>query len=63
MPVTILVEPIVAIVVLLLLQVPPTVASASVVVKPGHTVVVPVIAAGNAFTVNVVVALHPEVSR
>ena len=63
MPVTILVDPIVAIAVLLLLHVPPTVASARVVVKPGQTVVVPVIAAGNAFTVIVAVALHPVVSE
>ena len=36
----------VAIAVLLLLQLPPLVASLSVVVVPGHTVVVPVINAG-----------------
>ena len=36
-----------------LLQVPPAVASARVVVKPAHTVNVPVIAAGNGFTVTI----------
>ena len=36
-----------------LLHVPNAVASASVVVKPAHTVNVPVIAAGNGFTVTI----------
>ncbi len=50
-PVTIPVEePIVAVPVLLLLHVPPAVASARVTVDPVFTVAVPVIAAGEAFT-------------
>ena len=47
---------IVARAVLLLLQEPPLVALLSVVVAPGHTVKVPVIAATVAFTVNDVIA-------
>jgi hypothetical protein len=44
-----------------LLQVPPAVASLSVVVDPAQTLVVPVIAAGNGFTTTVVAAglTHP----
>ena len=42
-----------------LLQVPPAVASANVVVEAWHTVVVPVIIAGNGLTVTVVVTKHP----
>jgi hypothetical protein len=44
-------EPTVACAVLLLLQVPPAVPSLKVVVKPTHTLVVPVIAAGTGLTV------------
>ena len=51
-------EPIVAIPVLLLLQVPPP-PSLNVVVDPRHTVVVPLMADGSAFTVTTVVAVHP----
>ena len=46
-------EPTVAIAVLLLLHVPPVVASPSVVVAPAQTLVVPVIAAGAGLTVTV----------
>jgi hypothetical protein len=54
-PVTIPDEvPTVAIERLPLLQIPPAVALLSVVVSPGHTVRVPVIAAGSGFTVTVV---------
>ena len=59
-PVTTLVEPMVAIAVLLLLHVPPAVPSARVVVRPGHVAIVPVMAAGNAFMVNVFVTLQPK---
>ena len=52
-------RPTVATVVVPLVQVPPP-ASAKVVVAPAHTVVTPVIAAGNGNTVNVVVTLQPE---
>lgn len=44
----------------LLLHVPPPVASASVLVAPLHTVVVPVMAAGVEITVSVLVALLPQ---
>ena len=53
-------EPTVALLVLLLLQVPPVVASVNAVVKPAHTLVVPVIEAGNGFTVTVIVGVLPE---
>jgi hypothetical protein len=43
----------------LLLHVPPDVAFASVVVAPTHICGVPVIAAGDIFTVTTVVTLHP----
>jgi hypothetical protein len=46
--------------VLLLLQIPPVVASASVVVDPAHTVVAPVTAAGCGFTVIGKVAKQPD---
>jgi hypothetical protein len=60
LPVTIPVEePMVAILVLLLHQVPPGVASLSTVVSPAHTLVVPVIADGNGFTVTIVLLEHP----
>jgi len=42
-----------------LLHVPPAVASANVLVKPMHTVVVPVITAGNGLTVTVAVLKQP----
>ena len=42
-----------------LLHVPPAVASARVVVEAWHTVVVPVITAGNGLTVTVVVTKQP----
>ena len=44
---------------LLLLHVPPTVASLSVLVKPIHALAVPVMDAGNGLTVIIVVAVHP----
>ena len=53
-------EPTVAVEVLLLLQEPPETDSIKVVVRPAHTVVVPVIAAGTAFTVIAVVRVQPE---
>lgn len=52
-------EPIVATGVLPELQVPLPVASASVLVAPRHPIAVPVIAAGRAFTVTVVVCVQP----
>jgi hypothetical protein len=56
-PVTVPVsEPIVATEVLLLFHVPPNVASLSVLVVPTHIFVVPVIAAGVAYTVTPLVA-------
>ena len=58
-PVTIPDVPIVATPVLLLAHVPPLVVEDRVVVDPAHTEVVPVIAAGSAFTVTVAVLLHP----
>ena len=48
-----------ATVALLLLQVPPTVASVSVMVEPLHTTVGPAIATGDGFTATTVVALQP----
>ena len=51
-------EPIVAIVISLLLHVPPTVASVSVVVRPIQALIVPPITE-NAVTVTTVVTLHP----
>jgi hypothetical protein len=56
-PVTIPVEPTVAIEVLPLIHPPPVVASARVMVEPTATVPAPVIAAGAAYTVNEVVTL------
>ena len=53
------VVPIVPTAVLLLLQVPPVLASPRVVVLPAHTGVVPVMAPGVGFTVIVVVVLQP----
>ena len=52
-------EPIVAIAELLLLQVPPGVASVSVVLKPIQPLVVPLMVPGSGFTVTVVVAVQP----
>ena len=58
-PVTIpVVDPTVAIVVLLLLHVPPP-ASLNVVVKPEHTLSAPSMAVGRGFTVNTAVAIQP----
>ena len=51
-------EPIVATGVMLLLQVPPVVASLSKVVAPTHTLAVPVIAGGPEVTVTVVVDIQ-----
>lgn len=53
--------PTVAIVGLLMLHEPPVVRSLNVVHIPSHTEVVPVIAAGNGFTVTFAVALQPVV--
>ena len=58
-PVTIPAEPTDAFVLLLLLHVPPMVASLRDVVNPLHTPGAPDIVAGNAPTVIMVVALHP----
>ena len=52
-------EPIVATAMLLLLHVPPIVASLSVVVLPTQTAVTPVIAAGSGLTVIIVVVRQP----
>ena len=58
-PVTIPVtEPIVALP-LLLVQVPPAVASVNAVVKPKHTVKVPDMAEGKGFTVTTAVMIQP----
>jgi hypothetical protein len=48
---------------LLLLQVPPMVASSSVVVRPEHTARVPLIAAGSGSTVTTAVVIQPEPSE
>ena len=62
-PVTIpVLAPALAMVVLLLLHVPPVVVLLSVVVEPIHTEDVPLIAAGNGFTVMVFVTLAPQMS-
>ena len=53
------VEPTVPTAVLLLLHVPPAVPSVNVVVKPTHTVIVPVITPGNGFTVTTAVMIQP----
>jgi hypothetical protein len=42
-----------------LLHTPPAVALLKVVVEPTHTLVVPVMAAGSALTVTVLVTAHP----
>ena len=54
-----LLKPIVPTAILLLLHVPPVVASFKVVVVPAHIVVLPVIPAGDGFTVIVVPIEHP----
>ena len=59
-PVTIPVEPTVAIPVLLLLQVPPVVASVNAIVEPWQTDAGPVIAAAVGYTVRVCVAGEPQ---
>ena len=58
-PFTIPVVPIVATAVLLLLQVPPAVASVKGMVWPWHTPVGPAIATGDGFTAIITVALQP----
>ena len=55
------VDPIVATAVLLLVHVPPVDELVRVVVEPLHTVVVPAIAAGEGFTVTIVVAVPQDV--
>lgn len=52
--------PIVAIVVAVLVQVPPPTASVSGVVAPIHTVIIPVMAAGTGLTVTVSTAAQPD---
>ena len=52
-------EPIVATLMLLLVQVPPVAGSPNAVVLPTHTRVVPVIVPGNVFTVIVATVKHP----
>ena len=59
-PVTIFEDPMVATELFPELHVPPDVASARVVVKPGQVTAVPVMAAGRAFIVMVCVVLQPE---
>ena len=60
MPVTVTT---VAIVVPVLLHVPPMLVSVRLVVDPAHTVAVPSIAAGSGFTVTGVVTLQPAPSE
>jgi hypothetical protein len=57
-PVTVPVDPMVATVVVLLLQVPYGVASVNVVVNPAHTTAVPFTVPGVTLTVMVAVAVH-----
>jgi hypothetical protein len=54
------VDPTVATEVVLLVHVPPGVASVSVIVDPAQTLVGPPMAAGVALTVTIVVARHPD---
>ena len=61
-PVTIPVGSTVPTAVLLLLQAPPATDSVKADVRPTHTVWVPVIAAGTAFTVTAVILLQPALS-
>src|SRR5204862_639672 len=58
-PTTPVPDPTVAMNVLPLLQVPPGVTSARVVVNPIHTFMVPVMVAGSGLTVTVAVLIHP----
>lgn len=53
----------IATVVLLLLHVPPGVASVMAILAPAHTAVGPVIGAGGGFTVTVVVITQPGMAR
>ena len=62
LPVTIPEDEPIAALALLLLQVPPGVASLSKVVSRGHTVPVPVIASGNGLMVTMVVAIQEFVA-
>ena len=55
-------EPIVAMPVLPLVHVPPLVASLMLVVKPAHTVAVPVMDEGSGLTVTTTVEIQPVVS-
>ena len=55
--------PTVAVIVLLLLQFPPAVASVRFVADPAHIDDIPVIETGVKFTVKVVVTLHPPASE
>ena len=55
-------EPMVAIPVLPLIQVPPLTASLSVIVEPTHTAVGPVMAVGILYTVTTAVAIQPYAS-
>ena len=55
-------EPTLAMAGALLDHVPPATASLNVVVRPEHTDVIPVIAAGNTFTVTVRIAMQPSPS-
>ena len=50
---------IIALAALLLLQVPPMIASVNVVVDPAHNICEPLIVVGTAFIVTVVVAMQP----
>lgn len=59
MPVAIPVDPIVAIVLSLLTQAPPLVASVKDIDRPVHTLVLPIILAGTGFIVTSVVARQP----
>lgn len=54
-----MVEPIVAIVVGLMLHVPPVVEVLTVIVEPAHTLVGPTIGAAADTTVTTIVTLHP----
>jgi hypothetical protein len=58
-PVTTLLVPMVASAVLLLLHTPPVVVSLNVVVRPTHTVAIPVIGAGSGLTVSTRTELQP----
>ena len=59
LPVTSPFESIVAIVVLLIVQTPPTELSESVVVSCRHNVLLPVMMLGSGFTVTIAVAIQP----